>query len=847
MKTQARTVRKILFAVCLAFLGSVALAEDYLPLANTVRKLKAGSLNIAVVGDSIGWGQGVSSARIQGIEYGNRVTFNSAGMPKGNPMGYARVTTDYIKYLASRDFGVKDASINAFYSVWGGATTRSAFAYFCDDIVARRPDLLIYEVWNDCPESLRYAENTLRTLWKQCPETDVLLVSVGGSFAKSAVYQPLVKKYGIKWIDAYASLESWFGQFGTVHSNDYGVVDPNGKVRGTRGFLFANSAPHVTEEGYVWFNDKIVAALDGLFAAAKGASGACVAVAPAGSLDNELIPAKGDADLHSEIVSPRSLVAEGLVDVAGWTATVAEVLDEPRDTMDRASGDVLTAKAADATITKTVTGRVLNVRSCKDILLSVNDGAFAPVRAGSFVSLSDKNEDVRAKLVFKASSAKASLREFYVYGSAFRAIPSQATKHRYSVKYFAKVATQHYHDWHLCGQQVMPHPLTWLNCFRSETYGAPVTVPKASVISAECSQNGSFLGWVEPDEVVWNGSERQMVVKTHAGKKIYVPGEKIDVAALGHDLTLVAAYSNGPLPATNVRTFKVVFASENTVNLKTLKLTEVAAEGSRKVVMPDCIPPKAGFKAVGWTVVNDEKVYPVGTEAELSADTEFVPAYQQSVFIDEALLANCWTLKGGLLADGSGWSFKTKTVGTTLKIVGVAAQPDPVTAPNFGKPAVNEAHDALYMAYDIEGNVFKKSAMTGELNLGYVTTIGAGAFWGTGVSSVSFGAYLEGIGGAWGNGAFQNCAALTKVVFDPKASATVSSGEGFTFQGCTALETADLSGVAVLRCGNAMRSIFGGCKNLKSVIVREGAVTSPDVFANSNAADQKIVTIVPRP
>lgn len=119
MKTQARTVRKILFAVCLAFLGSVALAEDYLPLANTVRKLKAGSLNIAVVGDSIGWGQGVSSARIQGIEYGNRVTFNSAGMPKGNPMGYARVTTDYIKYLASRDFGVKDASINAFYSVWG--------------------------------------------------------------------------------------------------------------------------------------------------------------------------------------------------------------------------------------------------------------------------------------------------------------------------------------------------------------------------------------------------------------------------------------------------------------------------------------------------------------------------------------------------------------------------------------------------------------------------------------------------------------------------------------------------------------------------------------------------------
>lgn len=807
---------------------------EYVPLANTVRKLKTDkTLKVAVVGDSIAYGQISSGVAMQGYGFYTRVTCNREGMPTGNPMSFARITTDYVKHIAKRDYSVCDEGINTFYSVWGGATSKSSFGYVGDDIIARRPDLIFYEIWNDVPESLRYAENTLRTIWKTLPNTDVVLISVGGSFSRTSVYKPLVEKYGVKWIDAYGDVQNWFGQFGTLHSNTYGIVDAEGKVSGTRGYLFGGGYPHVTEEGYVWFCDNIVKSLEGFFADASFASGAMENVAPVGSIDGEVIAANGDEMYHAEIVAPSSLTS----DSGTWVLSATEVVDEPRDTYDRAIRDKITATAADATLTKTVTGKYLLFRGSRNIQVKVGNGEFVAVSEGKIVNLTDGDEDVTETITLKAIAKDAYINEFYLYGKKYQPIAEKTTKHRYSVKYYAKIAPAYYHDWHLDGKQVIPHPISWVNCYRMETYGAALTLPGEEIISGQCEKNGAFLGWVEAESIEWNRSEVIPTVTTHAGRTVFKKGETIDPKALGRDVVLVAAYENGPVAKSVKHVHKVTFVSENSANMKLLQFTPVD-ETSPSVTMPDKIPRVAGSRANGWRVINTDTVYPVGASVKITTDTEFVPDYTTVVQIDDKLLSACWTFDGTNITDGSGWRLKANVIGGQLRITQVIAQPADASAKlDFGKFAVNAKHDMIYLGYIIAPDVFKDKAMTCAVNLGYVTNIGASSFKGTGITDVRIGPYLAEVNAGWQGGAFMNCTSLTNVVFEEGGAAVVSPREAFTFNGCSALKTLDCSGVAHLMTRGNNYSQNEGCASLEKVIIRAPCQIDQGFFGGSRGVE----------
>lgn len=822
----------IFFAVAVtsamfAFSETVEPTTGYVPLANTVRKLKSDkALKVAVIGDSIAYGQMVQGLSMQGYPYTTRVTTNSGGMPTGNPMSFARITTDYVKHLAKRDYGVDDVNIDTFYSVWGGATAKSSFGYVSDDIIARQPDLVFYEIWNDNDETLRYAENTLRVLWKTLPNTDVVLISVGGAFSRSAVYQPLVEKYGVKWINAYGDIDTRFGKFGIFHSNTYGVVDADGKVSGTRGYLFGNGHPHVTEEGYIWFCDNIVKNLDTFFASAADKSGALETVAPSGSVENDPIAATGPEMYHAEIITPASLTQAS----GSWTLIANEVSDEPRDTYDRANGDTIKAGAADATLTRSVTGNFLLFRGSKNMQYKIGEGEYANVTDGLFVDLGD--DDVTVTLTLKATAKDATINEFYVYGKTYQPITPKATKHRYSVKFYAKIAPEYYHDWHLGGEQVIPHPMSWVNCYRMETYGAALTLPGENVISSQCEKNGAFLGWVEAEGVERVGSEVIPLVTTHEGKTIYAAGTTIDPKTLGRDVTLVAAYADGPVSKTEENVRKVTFVTENSANMKLLQFTPVY-ESAMSVTMPDLIPPVAGSTADGWKVVNTDTVYPVGAVAPITTDTEFIPVYTKTVAIDDELLANCWTFDGTYITDGSGWKLKAAVVGEQLKITAVTEQPaDSSVKLDLNKFAVNSAHDTLYLGYLIEANVFKNKTMTCAVDLGLVTKIGSAAFMNTGIKDVRIGKYHTEMSSAWASGAFYGCASLTNVVFGQGGSATVTVNEAFTFENCSALQSLDCSGIGYLQC----RANYGqtaGCSALTNVIIRAPSKIDKDFFRNA--------------
>lgn len=830
MKKTSILLAAVIASATFAFGEAVEPTTGYVPLANTVRKLKSDkALKVAVIGDSIAYGQMATEVSMQGYPYSTRVTTNSGGMPTGNPMSFARITTDYVKYLAKRDYNVDDVNINTFYSVWGGATAKSSFGYVSDDIIARQPDLVFYEIWNDNDETLRYAENTLRVLWKTLPNTDVVLISVGGAFSKSSVYQPLVTKYGIKWINAYSNVQDWFGQFGVVNSNVYGVVDADGKVSGTRGYLFGNSSPHVNEEGYVWFCDNIVENLEAFFAAAADKSGALETVAPAGSVDGDPIAATGPEMYHAEIITPASLTQAS----GSWTLISREVADEPRDTYDRVKGDAgdrIKAAAADAMLTRSVTGNLLLFRGSENMQYKIGEGEFAAVTDGLIVNLGD--DEVTAELTLKATAKDAYINEFYVYSRDYQAITPKATKHRYSVKFYAKIAPEYYHDWHLGGVQVIPHPISWVNCYRMETYGAALTLPGENIISSQCEKNGAFLGWVEAEGVEWNDSEVIPIVTTHEGKTIYAAGATIDPATLGRDVTLVAAYANGPVAKTEANVRKVTFVTENSANMRLLQFSPVY-ESAMSVTMPDLIPPVAGSTADGWKVINTDTVYPVGAAVPITTDTEFVPVYTKTVVINDELLADCWTFDGTYMTDGTGWKLKASVVGEQLQITSVSAQPaDTSVKLDLGRFAVNSAHDTIYYGYLIESNVFKSKTMTCAVDLGLVTKIAQGAFGNTGIVDVRFGPYLVEINSGWANGAFKDCASLTNVVFAQGASATVTPGEAFTFENCTALRSLDCSGIGYLKTRGSNYSQVGGCTALTNVVIRAPSKLDRDFFCS---------------
>lgn len=613
-------MKKMMLGVVTAMLAATVFA-DYVPLANTVRKLKSGSLRVAVVGDSLGWGQGAGTYWMQGVPYGMRVTMNGAGMPKGNPMGFARTFTDYVKTVAKDKYNVADSKIETFYSVWGGATTETSFSYFTQDILARRPDLMLIEIWNPCQEELRYAEAILRELWSVSPETDVILLSLGGCFSKSAVHKPLIEKYGVPFVSGYAGVDEHFSQFGKMHSGLY-TFNPDGKVEGTRVYFFGESYPHMNEEGYLWMNDNLIRDVVALFEKAASASGKCERVAPAGALEGDPIPAKGEFMGSAAVISPMKLVAAKAVDAAQWKATVDEVADEPRDTADRATGDRLTALADGATIAVEVSGRKMQFRGNANMSVSFDGGkTFAPAKG--FMKLpAEGDKDFTGKIVLKADKKGAWFNEFYVF-SAARNIPElQPTKHRWSVKYFARVAELHYHDWELNGKRVIPHALSWLNVFRDETYSKPLKVAEAKIISSECAANGTFLGWVEPDEIKWVGSERQMVVKSFEGKKIYKPGEELDMVKIGRDLTLVAAYSDGPLSAQCERTIKATFMMGPNSGAKRVALLDAPAKNP-VITLPE-LPKRPYYVAKGWKAINTKEVLKAGAKVTLKTDTEFI-------------------------------------------------------------------------------------------------------------------------------------------------------------------------------------------------------------------------------
>lgn len=617
-------MKKLLFLVIVAVAAAVS-AEAYVPLANTVRKLKQGSLRVAVIGDSIGYGQYAGGVTLQGVSYSSRSTANVKGMPKGNPMSYARIFTDYVKHIAAEKYSVADGKVETFYSTWGGATSMTAFGYLSTDVLARRPDLVLFQVWNDCPEALRYAEATLRAIWSVSPETDVILLSVGGCFANPSVHKPLMQKYGVPFVESFGPVHKYYGQFGVLHSNDYGFL-ADGRVQGSRGYLFGNSWPHVNEEGYIWFGDRLLADFDALLAKAEQASGKCEPVVTAEALGSAPIEAKGDFCGSSSVVSPASLTAEGAVDTAAWTISVSEKPDMPRDTMDRAVSDRLTAKNVGATIETSVTGRFLFFRGVSGMELSLDGGAtfVKPGQHKSF-ALTDGAEDVTKKIVLKASAKNSWFNEFYVYGAAARPVPAVPAKHRWTVRYFARIADINCHNWELNGQPVVPHPLSWLQVFRDETFESPLKVAEEKVISGDCATNGVFLGWVEPDAVVWKGSERLMTVKSFDGKRIYKPGEELDMVKLGHDLDLVAAYSGGPFPAECARTYKATFMMGPAFGDRRVALLDAPA--AKPVIRLPELPTRPYFAAKGWKVINTDEVLAAGSEFTLKTDTEFVAVW----------------------------------------------------------------------------------------------------------------------------------------------------------------------------------------------------------------------------
>ena len=180
----------------------------YVPMENLLYKMQKGEkITIGVIGDSIGYGQVAGSTTIQGITYSTRPTPNGNGTPKANPMSYARVLTDYLKDYAKANYGMDDAKIDTFYSVWGGATAMSSLGYASDDIVAYRPDVVLVEIWNLYGDTSLYLESILQILYAANPHADVILLGVGGAFGKFSAETPLVAKYGIPYFANFVNSE----------------------------------------------------------------------------------------------------------------------------------------------------------------------------------------------------------------------------------------------------------------------------------------------------------------------------------------------------------------------------------------------------------------------------------------------------------------------------------------------------------------------------------------------------------------------------------------------------------------------------------------------------------------
>ncbi len=224
-----------------------------------------------------------------------------------------------------------------------------------------------------------------------------------------------------------------------------------------------------------------------------------------------------------------------------------------------------------------------------------------------------------------------------------------------------------------------------------------------------------------------------------------------------------------------------------------------------------------------------------------------------------AVQADHWTLdsSSSTLTDGE-WSFKAYSNGDGVTIQSTQSDPGPNSTLDFSKYVAKGADELRFHSigpgfkgyanranlvklflpdYDVKiaDLAFRETAIDGALDLTHVTSVGKEAFYGTRITSVAFGPNLTEIAGSWNGGAFMNCTSLTNVVFDPRSRATLATGDIFTFNGCVSLETADLSGVAVLKGGGTGRSPFKGCSALRTVIMSNLVSITKEVFKDSGA------------
>lgn len=131
--------------------------------------------------------------------------------------------------------------------------------------------------------------------------------------------------------------------------------------------------------------------------------------------------------------------------------------------------------------------------------------------------------------------------------------------------------------------------------------------------------------------------------------------------------------------------------------------------------------------------------------------------------------------------------------------------------------------------------------LVGDARLTGVESVADSAFQATSLTSVSFGPGLKSIGGNYERGAFQDCTALTNIAFD--AASRVQIATGFTFQGCTRLETLDLRGVVdfVVTSDREDYSHIAGCSKLTRIVFGAGL---ENLMCNAMAGASALESVV---
>lgn len=119
---------------------------------------------------------------------------------------------------------------------------------------------------------------------------------------------------------------------------------------------------------------------------------------------------------------------------------------------------------------------------------------------------------------------------------------------------------------------------------------------------------------------------------------------------------------------------------------------------------------------------------------------------------------------------------------------------------------------------EIYPSTFRKCKIQGDLELTYVEKINQFSFAETDVRAVTFGPALKEISNYSGDGAegaFENCANLERVTFDPASSVSIYHGD--TFCNCVSLTKLDLSPVVHIEQKADGVGHFRGCTSLKTV------------------------------